>query len=38
LGADKQAARAIFDLYRERGGNFFDTADMYSNGESETGW
>jgi aryl-alcohol dehydrogenase-like predicted oxidoreductase len=34
-GADKQAARALFDLYRDRGGNFFDTADMSSNGESE---
>jgi aryl-alcohol dehydrogenase-like predicted oxidoreductase len=34
-GADKPAARAIFDLYRQRGGNFFDTADMYSGGESE---
>jgi aryl-alcohol dehydrogenase-like predicted oxidoreductase len=34
-GADKAAARALFDLYRERGGNFFDTADMYSGGESE---
>ncbi len=35
-GADKQAARSIFDRYRECGGNFFDTADMYSGGESET--
>jgi aryl-alcohol dehydrogenase-like predicted oxidoreductase len=35
-GADKKAAREIFDLYREQGGNFFDTADMYSGGESET--
>jgi aryl-alcohol dehydrogenase-like predicted oxidoreductase len=35
-GADKQASRAIFDLYREHGGNFIDTADMYSAGESET--
>jgi aryl-alcohol dehydrogenase-like predicted oxidoreductase len=26
-GADRRAARAIFDLYREHGGNFFDTAD-----------
>lgn len=34
-GADRAAARALFDLYRERGGNFFDTADMYSAGESE---
>jgi aryl-alcohol dehydrogenase-like predicted oxidoreductase len=35
-GADKQAARAMFDLYRERGGNFFDTADVYTGGQSET--
>src|SRR3954468_22301599 len=35
-GADKTAAREIFDLYRARGGNFFDTADMYSGGESES--
>jgi aryl-alcohol dehydrogenase-like predicted oxidoreductase len=35
-GADKQAAREIFDLYREQGGNFFDTADMYAGGESES--
>jgi len=35
-GADKKAAREIFDLYREEGGNFFDTADMYSGGESES--
>lgn len=35
-GADKQSARALFDLYRERGGNFIDTADLYSGGESES--
>jgi aryl-alcohol dehydrogenase-like predicted oxidoreductase len=35
-GADKDAARAMFDLYREAGGNFFDTADMYAGGESES--
>ena len=35
-GADKKAAREIFDLYREEGGNFLDTADMYSGGESES--
>jgi aryl-alcohol dehydrogenase-like predicted oxidoreductase len=35
-GAEKQPARAMFDLYRERGGNFFDTADLYAGGESET--
>jgi aryl-alcohol dehydrogenase-like predicted oxidoreductase len=26
----------MFDLYRERGGNFFDTADVYTGGQSET--
>src|SRR5262249_44717841 len=35
-GADKAASRAIFDLYRQRGGNFFHPADMYANGESES--
>jgi aryl-alcohol dehydrogenase-like predicted oxidoreductase len=35
-GADKASARQMFDLYRERGGNFFDTADTYAAGESET--
>jgi aryl-alcohol dehydrogenase-like predicted oxidoreductase len=25
----------MFDLYRERGGNFVDTADLYAGGESE---
>ncbi len=34
-GADKASARAMFDLYRERGGNLFDTADLYAGGESE---
>ena len=34
-GADKQAARGMFDLYRARGGNFIDTADGYGGGESE---
>jgi aryl-alcohol dehydrogenase-like predicted oxidoreductase len=35
-GSDKAAARAIFDAYVERGGNFVDTADVYTNGTSET--
>ncbi|HEU0276084.1 MAG TPA: aldo/keto reductase [Candidatus Udaeobacter sp.] len=35
-GANRKTAREIFDLYRERGGNFFDTADMYAGGESES--
>lgn len=34
-GADKQASRRIFDLYRSAGGNFIDTADLYAGGTSE---
>ncbi len=34
--ADAQAAQAIFAAYRDLGGNFVDTADIYSGGESET--
>lgn len=34
-GSDKDNARRIFDLYVERGGNFIDTADVYTNGTSE---
>lgn len=34
-GADQAGARAIFDRYVEAGGNFFDTADLYTQGTSE---
>jgi aryl-alcohol dehydrogenase-like predicted oxidoreductase len=34
-GSDKGDASAIFDLYLEKGGNFLDTADTYTNGKSE---
>ena len=34
-GADEETSRAIFDAYRNAGGNFIDTADIYSGGESE---
>ncbi len=34
-GADEDASRAIFHAYREKGGNFVDTADIYSGGLSE---
>jgi aryl-alcohol dehydrogenase-like predicted oxidoreductase len=34
-GADEATARAIFDTYVEAGGNFADTADVYSGGHSE---
>lgn len=33
--ADDATARAIFDAYRDAGGNFIDTADIYSGGASE---
>jgi aryl-alcohol dehydrogenase-like predicted oxidoreductase len=35
-GADEATSRAIFDGYRTAGGNFIDTADIYSGGASET--
>jgi len=35
-GVDKEASRALFDTYLDNGGNFFDTADVYTNGTSET--
>ena len=34
-GADRDEARRIFDAYVDRGGNFVDTADVYTNGTSE---
>ncbi len=34
-GVDKEGARAIFDRYVDAGGNFVDTADLYTNGVSE---
>lgn len=34
-GADRETSRAIFDAYAERGGNFIDTANFYTNGTSE---
>ncbi|MFI2282789.1 aldo/keto reductase [Nocardia beijingensis] len=34
-GADRDEARKIFDTYVDRGGNFIDTANQYTNGTSE---
>ena len=34
-GADEAASRKLFDNYRAAGGNFVDTADVYSLGKSE---
>jgi aryl-alcohol dehydrogenase-like predicted oxidoreductase len=33
--ADKSESRAMFDAFVEAGGNFIDTADIYTQGESE---
>lgn len=33
--ADDATARAVFNAYRDAGGNFIDTADIYSGGGSE---
>jgi aryl-alcohol dehydrogenase-like predicted oxidoreductase len=35
-GADKSVAKSIFDRYIDAGGNFVDTADLYTGGTSET--
>ena len=34
-GADEATSRSIFEAYRQAGGNFIDTADIYSGGVSE---
>lgn len=34
-GADREQAQRMFDLYVDRGGNFIDTANNYTNGTSE---
>ncbi|WP_416673689.1 aldo/keto reductase [Egbenema bharatensis] len=35
-GADEETARQLFNTYVDAGGNFVDTADLYTNGTSET--
>ncbi|CAO3569163.1 unnamed protein product [Mortierella alpina] len=35
FGSNKEACKKIFDTYHERGGNFYDTANIYTNGDSE---
>lgn len=34
-GANKEISKKIFDAYVDRGGNFIDTANVYTNGTSE---
>lgn len=35
-GTPTDASRKIYDAFRDAGGNFFDTANFYTNGSSET--
>ncbi len=35
-GVDKDESRLVYEGYREAGGNFVDTANVYSDGRSET--
>jgi len=35
-GAAKDEARKIYDMFRDAGGNFIDTANLYTNGTSES--
>lgn len=35
-GAPKEESRRMFDAFMEAGGNFIDTANIYTNGTSET--
>jgi len=35
-GAAKDEARKVYDAFREAGGNFVDTANLYTNGTSES--
>jgi aryl-alcohol dehydrogenase-like predicted oxidoreductase len=36
FGADQAESRKIFDIYADRGGNFIDAANVYTNGSSES--
>src|SRR4029077_1350398 len=35
-GAPKEEAQKVYNAFREAGGNFIDTANIYTNGASET--
>lgn len=36
IGVDKDESRKVYDAFREAGGNFIDTANVYNRGTSET--
>jgi aryl-alcohol dehydrogenase-like predicted oxidoreductase len=35
-GASRDDARKLYEIFRKAGGNFIDTANMYTNGASES--
>ncbi|KAI1318271.1 hypothetical protein EDD11_006967 [Mortierella claussenii] len=35
FGNNKETCKMIFDTYHEKGGNFYDTANIYTNGDAE---
>jgi len=35
FGTNLEESKKVYDLYRSKGGNFFDTANVYTNGDSE---
>ncbi|HEV3083775.1 MAG TPA: aldo/keto reductase, partial [Gemmataceae bacterium] len=35
-GSSKEESRKVYDAFLEAGGNFIDTANVYTNGTSET--
>ena len=35
-GAAKEEAKKVYDAFRDSGGNFIDTANVYTNGSSES--
>ena len=35
-GSSKNESRSVYDAFVESGGNFIDTADLYTNGTSES--
>jgi len=36
IGVDKDESRKVYERFREAGGNFIDTANVYNRGTSET--
>ncbi len=36
IGVDKQESQSVYQGFREAGGNFIDTANVYSRGTSES--